>query len=301
MTKVNKLLLEEEPVYGPSSSADNTVAIFDGTTGKLVKDSGILIEDIGSGDVVGPSSSTADAVALWSGTTGKLLEDGRLIQTSEIDPVAGRLMGVGAFGLGATANLTSPDLSQIRPSGKYFCNSPTNGPAGTANGWLNVQDLSATYAYHQFTDLTGLLWDNYLNNGVWRGWRRVSTETGTFTPGLSFGGGAVGVTYATQLGTYTRVGRLVTATGQIVLSSNGSSTGQVRITGLPFASNSTYYTSIAFGFHRMTGLSGMLQGLVDVGTTNILLYQWGASSSVALTKTAVPADAILYFTVTYEA
>ena len=94
---------------------------------------------------------------------------------------------------------------------------------------------------------------------------------------------------------------MVTATAQITLSANGSSTGDVRITGLPFASNSTYYASVSFGFHRMTGLAGMLQGLVEVGTTNILLYQWGASPSVALTKAAVPANAILYFTVTYEA
>lgn len=33
----------------------------------------------GSGDVVGPASATADAVALYSGTTGKLLKDGETI------------------------------------------------------------------------------------------------------------------------------------------------------------------------------------------------------------------------------
>lgn len=76
MTKVNRLLLEEVPVYGPSSSLNNTLPVFDGTTGKLIKDSGILIADVGTGDVVGPASSVNDRIAVFNGTTGKLLKDG---------------------------------------------------------------------------------------------------------------------------------------------------------------------------------------------------------------------------------
>ena len=100
-------------------------------------------------------------------------------QTSATDATLGRLMTVGAFGLGGTQNLVSPDLSQTRPTGVYYCNSPTNGPSGTANGWLVVRDLIPTYAYHQFTDLNGVLWDNYLNDGTWRGWRRLTVEYGS--------------------------------------------------------------------------------------------------------------------------
>ena len=62
-------------------------------------------------------------------------------------------------------------------------------------------------------------------------------EEGTWTPTVAFGGASVGVTYAaTRQGTYTKVGRAVTVQCQIVLTSKGSSTGAMSVTGLPFTS-----------------------------------------------------------------
>ena len=60
-------------------------------------------------------------------------------------------------------------------------------------------------------------------------------EEGTWTPVLSFGGGSTGITYNTQTGFYTKVGRIAIATTNISLSSKGSSTGTAEIT-LPFTS-----------------------------------------------------------------
>lgn len=59
-------------------------------------------------------------------------------------------------------------------------------------------------------------------------------EEGTWTPVLRFGGGSTGITYTTQQGRYTRVGRTVTIRFEITLSSKGSSTGEADITGLPY-------------------------------------------------------------------
>ena len=59
-------------------------------------------------------------------------------------------------------------------------------------------------------------------------------EEGTWTMGVSFGGASTGVTYALNLGTYTKIGRQVTVNGYVELSSKGSSTGDAVITGLPF-------------------------------------------------------------------
>jgi hypothetical protein len=59
-------------------------------------------------------------------------------------------------------------------------------------------------------------------------------EEGTWTPVLAFGGASVGITYAAQGGTYTKIGRLVTGRFVIVLSSKGASTGAATIEGLPF-------------------------------------------------------------------
>ena len=60
-------------------------------------------------------------------------------------------------------------------------------------------------------------------------------EEGTWTPAFAFGGGSTGLTYAAQVGRYTRVGRLVTVTAYVNISNKGSSAGDMTISGLPFA------------------------------------------------------------------
>lgn len=59
-------------------------------------------------------------------------------------------------------------------------------------------------------------------------------EEGTWLPNLKFGGGNTGMTYTAQFGHWTRIGRLVCATGLIVLLNKGSSTGAAVIEDLPF-------------------------------------------------------------------
>ena len=63
-------------------------------------------------------------------------------------------------------------------------------------------------------------------------------EEGSWTPSITFGGTSnfVGGPHNVQWGTYTRVGRLVTASGTIGYSAKGSSSGLVNINGLPFTS-----------------------------------------------------------------
>jgi hypothetical protein len=52
--------------------------VFDESTDAWIDDPSVA-GGTGSGDVVGPASATADAVALYDGTTGKLLKDGQTI------------------------------------------------------------------------------------------------------------------------------------------------------------------------------------------------------------------------------
>lgn len=56
-------------VVGPASATDGAVALFDGTTGLLLKDGVTLGADI----VTGPASVTAGKVAVFSGMTGKVV------------------------------------------------------------------------------------------------------------------------------------------------------------------------------------------------------------------------------------
>jgi len=64
-------------------------------------------------------------------------------------------------------------------------------------------------------------------------------EEGTFTPTVTFGGASVGVTYSTygggrRIGQYTKIGNLVEYFIHMEMTSKGSSTGGLNITGLPF-------------------------------------------------------------------
>jgi hypothetical protein len=64
-------------------------------------------------------------------------------------------------------------------------------------------------------------------------------EEGTWTPTFAGTGGNSGQVYATQNGTYTKVGRLVTFSAVLELSTLGTITGFVRIDGLPFTPAAT--------------------------------------------------------------
>ncbi len=67
---------------------------------------------------------------------------------------------------------------------------------------------------------------------------------GTFTPVLKLGGATTGITYGTQAGYYTRIGRMVQFQVDIILTSKGSATGQLTITGAPFSAATRAYTAI---------------------------------------------------------
>lgn len=56
-------------VVGPVSSISDNIVLFDGVDGKLVKDSGLSLSDIGA------SSSTDESIARYDGITGKKLQN----------------------------------------------------------------------------------------------------------------------------------------------------------------------------------------------------------------------------------
>lgn len=77
-------------VAGPASAVDNRVASFDGTTGKLIKDSGVLSTNITTassnvtaGNLVYGSDGAKGLIGLASGTSGQILQS----QTSGSPPL----------------------------------------------------------------------------------------------------------------------------------------------------------------------------------------------------------------------
>jgi hypothetical protein len=141
-------------------------------------------------------------------------------------------------------------------------------------------------------------------SGAWAGLIAAETfEQGTWTPALQFGGASTGIAYATQSGRYTRIGRQVTVTARIVLSSKGSATGAARIAGLPFASvNDGMSTALAVGSAaNFAGLTGALLGAVAANAAFADLHQSAAAGVSALTDAEFTNGAELAFTATYDA
>jgi hypothetical protein len=99
-------------------------------------------------------------------------------------------------------------------------------------------------------------------------------EEGTWTMGVSFGGGTTGITYTSSTGGYTKIGRQVTVTGYLVLTSKGSSTGSARITGLPFtiATAASNYSAPILYFENIS-FANQFQGFGVNGETSIALYE----------------------------
>ena len=99
-------------------------------------------------------------------------------------------------------------------------------------------------------------------------------EEGTWTPGITFSGAAVGMTYTTQIGSYQKIGNRVTVNFWINLSAKGSSTGSALVTGLPFVSrnNADSYSAPALRPQNMT-YTGTPTGVTGLGTTTMQLQQ----------------------------
>lgn len=123
-------------------------------------------------------------------------------------------------------------------------------------------------------------------------------EDGTFTPGLMFGAGTTGITYApSTTGKYTRIGRQVTVTGAVILTNKGSSTGQAQITGLPFNVGSDSVSNLRVG--SITS-SGTIQNVMFATANKIFLYQISAIGvSAEITDTNFANDSALNFSATY--
>ena len=95
-------------------------------------------------------------------------------------------------------------------------------------------------------------------------------EEGSWTPGISFGGGTTGQSLSAAVGRYTKIGNIVYLKSHITIGTRGSSTGHARITGLPFVATGdvSAFTPIAD------------RGTVNLGTgaVGMALFLSGSSS-----------------------
>ena len=135
-------------------------------------------------------------------------------------------------------------------------------------------------------------------------------EEGTWTPALaddSSDGSGEGQGYSYAVGTYTRVGRLVTVAGSLSTSSFGSLTGgqQARIVGLPFAAINTTSWRNGMSIGHLTGISlgaasGVTARMINNGAYMLLEVFDGTGGTSAMTITEMTTGSVLNLGGTYE-
>lgn len=126
-------------------------------------------------------------------------------------------------------------------------------------------------------------------------------EVGTWNATLLFGGANVGMTFTSQIGEFIRIGQLVIAFFFLQLSSKGSSVGQAKVSGLPYAptrggKNIVDYAAMA------AGIAVPLWTSADVGLLTVTLEKSGAASNpTALADTDFTATSAISSNVIYKA
>lgn len=136
-----------------SSSTDGRVAIYDGTTGKLLKEAARLEADL----VGGPASATDGRVAVWSGATGKLVKNGTKLEadlvTGPASATSGSLVsfsGTTGKAIGTTTITASAVVSAAgtpaSPNVPYFTGTRTIGDSGIPYTYLVVRGVVAQSA-----------------------------------------------------------------------------------------------------------------------------------------------------------
>lgn len=162
---------------------------------------------------VGIGTSSPTSMLTLNGTTPYIRIERSGVPTWQIQN--NTLVTDAGFSINNATNVATP----------FFINGTTNQV-----GILNANPLQPLDVTGNIRTSTGILFgsDTAAANLL------DDYEEGTWTMGVSFGGASVGVTYSTNTGTYTKIGRQVTVNGLLSLTSKGSSTGDARITGLPF-------------------------------------------------------------------
>ena len=135
-------------------------------------------------------------------------------------------------------------------------------------------------------------------------------EVGTWTAGIEINNDATGITYASRSASYVKIGKLVFVDADIQLSSKGSTSGTVKITGLPFTVYDRTGGTSLDGGASLAGFSGGTTGVYSPvglvgrgGTTDINAYvatSSGNSLNANLSNTNITDSFSVRISLTYR-
>lgn len=154
---------------------------------------------------------------------------------------------------------------------------PTANSGVLATDGSGVPSISTTPTVTSITFGTG----NALNTYV----------EGTWTPALNFGAATTGITYGSQAGNYTRIGRAVFVQYSITLTSKGSATGNATLEGLPYTSLNSANSgnhSVIGNWTSITLDAGftIITGQINANSTHLTINENGSNkTNTTLTNT----------------
>lgn len=272
------------------------------TTGYAVVETSSETDDkvqLFSGQVLGGVTSDIPAAFTLQGTTGMsvALGAGTLTVTPPQDlrtsaspsftgaTISGVASGMVTSASGVIGSTTSPTVTGLTVSGV------ATGLVTSASGVIGSTSTPSV------TSIT-----------IGGGTSLTTYVSGTWTPVLSFGGSSTGITYTTQLGTYTKIGNRVFVQADIVLSSKGAQTGSAVIAGLPVAVatlNANFaltYSNVVIQNGLTTFFSG-ISGVATPTTSAVGLFMCDPRASLLtgapLTNVAMGNTSGLWFTGSY--
>ena len=276
-------------VVGPASATDNAFARFDTTTGKLIQNStGATLSDTGAAVFTGALDVLGNSTA---GSNLKLYEDTDN-GTNYVSFKAPDTIAANVTWTLPSADGTNAQVLQTNGSGVLSFATVSGGgsPGGSttqlqynnagAFGGISGVTTDGTRITHATTLSVGGATPSTSGAGITfpatqSGSTNANTlddyEEGTWTPGLESAGGSL-TTVVNGTGYYIKVGNVITIMCRPVITTNGTGSSYLRITGLPFSvsSNHPYFAGAA----RETGAVGGAFTLSYFGATTLSIRKY---------------------------
>ena len=245
-----------------------------------------------SGAVTASAGLTVDNDGATVITADRQTSDGTIIDVQKNGTSVGSIGTFNSYpyiGKGDTNLMMVDAVDAIYPRG-------TNG--ASSNGNISLGDTG-----DRFKDL-------YLSGGVYLGGTGAANklddyEEGTWTPVWVTNGAQPSISYAQQLGHYSKVGNIVTAGFRIIISTVSGGSGTLRISGLPFQVKNTganlFSGSVGWNGNSYNG--NQIQGFV-AASNNTFLYTHYVNSTggtVDCPVSMLKNSAIIEASITYAA
>lgn len=135
----------------------------------------------------------------------------------------------------------------------------SNGGTSISNTWVDPGDNGLSVAGNIVIATSGKGIDFSATAGTGTSELLADYEEGTWSPVVVSTAGSI--TSYTASGTYTKIGRVVNLNVDITISNNGTGSGQLDVSNLPFATKGAYCAAGSFAERGAVGFGGYLYAI----------------------------------------